>query len=327
MKLTREAKAGILIIVAIALFVYGYNFLKGSDIFSGKKKYYTIYKNVDGLLVSNPVQINGFKVGTVKSTRMLNDGTGRILVEISMDKTIDIPKNVVARIYSFDLLGSKAIKLDFTPSKELTKSGDTLHTDIEDDLKTSVDKRLGPLQKKAEGLISNIDSMMVVVNHILNRSAGENLEKSFESIRRSLETFERTSIRLDTLVKSQQYRISNIFGKIESISTNLAHNNDKITKVLHNFESISDSLAKSNLKSTVNNANKALADAAIIMTKIKKGEGSMGMLINNDSLYKKLDKSAEDLDKLLIDMKENPSRYVHFSVFGKKDKSKKTTKK
>jgi phospholipid/cholesterol/gamma-HCH transport system substrate-binding protein len=326
-KITKEAKAGILIVVAIALFVYGYNFLKGSDIFSSKKKYFAVYNNVDGLLVSNPIQINGYKVGQVKATKLLNDGTGRILVEFAVDKTLDIPKNVIARIYSFDLLGSKAIKLEFTPSKELTQDGDTLRTDKEDDLKTSVDKRLGPLQKKAEGLISNIDSVMVVINHILNRSAGDNLEKSFESIRRSLETFERTSIRLDTLVKSQQYRISNIFGKIESISTNLAHNNDKITKVLTNFESISDSLAKSNLKSTVNNANKALADAAVIMTKIKKGEGSMGMLINNDSLYRKLDKSAEDLDKLLVDMKENPSRYVHFSVFGKKDKSKNKTKK
>ncbi len=321
MKLSKEIKISLVMLVGIALFIFGFNYLKGSNIFTHQKTVYAVYTNVEGLLESNNVQLRGLKIGIIQKIALLpDDKTGRILVTMKIDNAVNIPTDSKAKIFSFDLLGSKAIGVEFGTASTYIKSGDTLRSEIEDDLKTTVDKRIAPLQKKAEGLISSIDSVMVVVQEVLNKDARHNLTKSFESIKRAIETFEKTSFRLDTIVVTQQYKLSSIFSKMESITSNLANNNEKITKVLNNFESISDSLAKSNIKTTIYNANVALRDASIILDKINKGQGTMGMLLNNDSLYRKLDASAKDLDELLKDFKENPKRYVHFSVFGKKEK-------
>jgi phospholipid/cholesterol/gamma-HCH transport system substrate-binding protein len=324
MKLSKEIKIGGVMLVAVALFIYGFNFLKGTNVCTNQKTIYAVYANVEGLLESNTVQLRGLKIGIIQKIELLpNDKSARILVIMKIDKDVNIPVDSKAKIFSFDLLGSKAIGMEFGTSSLFVKSGDTLKSEIEDDLKTAVDKRIAPLQKKAEGLISSIDSVMIVFQQVLNKDARRNLTKSFESIKRAIETFEKTSLRLDTLVVTQQYKISSVFSRMESITSNLANNNDRVTKILSNFESISDSLAKSNLKSTVNNANIALRDASVILDKINKGQGTMGMLINNDSLYRKLDASARDLDLLIKDIKENPKRYIHFSVLGNKEKKNK----
>lgn len=324
MTLSKEVKTGIVVVVGLSLFIYGFNFLKGSNLFKNQKTIYAVYTNVDGLLESNNVQLSGLKVGLVKSINLMpDDRQGRILVTMSVEDNVNIPSDSRARIVSSDLLGTKSIRFELGTSSSLVKSGDTLVSEREDDLRAAVDKRIAPLQKKAEGLIASIDSVMIVVQEVLNKDARQNLSKSFESIKRAIATFEKTALRLDTLVYSQQYKLSSIFSKMESISSNLANNNDKITKVLTNFESISDSLAKSKIKTTINNANEALSDVSKILAKINRGEGSMGLLVNNDSLYKKLDKSANELDLLMLDLRTNPKRYVHFSLFGRKDKSKK----
>ncbi|MBI2271374.1 MAG: MCE family protein [Bacteroidetes bacterium] len=324
MTLSKEVKTGIVVVVGLSLFIYGFNFLKGSNLFKNQKTIYAVYTNVDGLLESNNVQLSGLKVGLVKSIKLMpNDRQGRILVTMSVEDNVNIPSDSRARIVSSDLLGTKSIRFELGTSSSLVKSGDTLVSEREDDLRAAVDKRIAPLQKKAEGLIASIDSVMIVVQEVLNKDARHNLTKSFESIKRAIATFEKTALRLDTLVYSQQHKLSVIFSKMESITSNLANNNDKITKVLANFESISDSLAKSKIKTTINNANEALSDVSKILAKINRGEGSMGLLVNNDSLYKKLDKSANELDLLMLDLRTNPKRYVHFSVFGRKDKSKK----
>lgn len=324
MTLSKEVKTGIVVVVGLSLFIYGFNFLKGSNLFKNQKTIYAVYTNVDGLLESNNIQLSGLKVGLVKSIELMpDDRQGRILVTMKVEDMVNIPVDSRARIVSSDLLGTKSIRFELGTSTTMVKSGDTLVSEREDDLRAAVDKRIAPLQKKAEGLIASIDSVMVVVQEVLNKDARQNLTKSFESIKRAIATFEKTALRLDTLVYSQQHKLSSIFSKMESITSNLANNNDKITKVLTNFESISDSLAKSKIKTTINNANEALSDVSKILAKINRGEGSMGLLVNNDSLYKKLDKSANELDLLMLDLRTNPKRYVHFSVFGGKDKSKK----
>ncbi len=328
MKLSKEARTGIIVLTAIGLFIYGFNFLKGNDLFNRQTIVYAEYKNIGGLVESNPVTYNGFKVGLVKKIQLKKDDTsGKIIVAILIDKDVAITKTSIAKIASSGLLGSMEVQLTIRAGTELAQNGDTIVSAVEDNLQQKVDKQIAPLKAKAEALIGSIDSVMIVIQTVMNKDARDNLAKSFTSIKHSLETFEKTSLRLDTLVASQQYRITNIFAKIESIATNLANNNDKLTKIMTNFASISDSLAKANLTSTINNANLALADAAAIMDKIKKGEGSMGMLINNDSLYRKLDASAAGLDLLMEDLRLNPERYLHFSVFSKKDRNKPNPKK
>jgi phospholipid/cholesterol/gamma-HCH transport system substrate-binding protein len=322
LKISKELKVGILVTVAIGLFIYGFNFLKGKNLFSTERKFYAIYQNINGLVEANSVNINGFKVGQVRKIEFMPGNTGRILVTMAItNDNIRIPAGSVARIET-DLLGSASIQLLMGQGNIYAQSGDTLKADIEEDLKKAVDRRIAPLQAKVEGLIGSIDSVVVVVQAILNEDARTNLTASFEGIRNAIGTLEKTSLRLDTLIASEKHKLSSIFTKIESISSNIAANNDKLTNVINNFSAISDTLRKAKFRETIDNANNAIGQTASIIEKINRGEGSMGMLINNDSLYKKLDKSAADLDKLLIDLRVNPERYMHFSIFGRKDRNK-----
>jgi phospholipid/cholesterol/gamma-HCH transport system substrate-binding protein len=321
-KLTKEVKVGIVAAIAIGFFIYGFNFLKGKDLFSHQRKFYAVYSNIDGLVEANPLMVNGYKVGLVGDIELVDDTSNRILITLLLDKELNVPENSVARVVSSDFLGSKAVELILGNAKIYAQDGDTLQSDQEDNLKQSVNKAIAPLQKKAEGLIASLDSVMVVVQQVFNQNARQNLAKSFESIKLALTSLETTSYRLDTLVLSERMKISSILTKINVLATTLASNSDELSNVIKNFSSISDSIAKSNLTSAINNADAALTQASGIMTKINKGEGTMGMLINNDSLYRKLDKSAADLDKLLLDLRINPERYVHISVFGRKDKNK-----
>lgn len=322
MKISKEVKVGIVTTIAIGCFIYGFNFLKGKNLFSSQRKFYAVYNNIDGLVEANPLMVNGFKVGIVGKIALADDTTGNVIVTLILDNDVSVPQNSIAKVVSSDILGSKAVQLILGSGTDYAESGDTLASAQEDDLKTAVNKTIAPLQEKAVGLIASIDSVMIVVQQVFNESARQNLAKSFESIKLAITSLETTSYRLDTMVISEKAKISNILTKVNVLATTLANNSDKLGNVISNFSNISDSLAKSNLTSAINNADAALSQASQIMTKINTGQGTMGMLINNDSLYRKLDKSSEDLDRLLKDLRINPERYVHISVFGRKDRNK-----
>ncbi len=323
MKLSKEVKVGLTIIVAICFFIYGFNFLKGTNLFSKNKLYYATYAALDGVTESNPVMLNGFKIGQIKSLSLQNQGGYYpILVEFSLDKAIKVPKFSIAKVISSDLFGAKAIELILSDSKEFLENGDTLQTASEEDLKTAVDKRIAPLQKKAETLISDADSVMNSVNNVLDAKSQANLKSSIESIKLTFASLAKTATTLDGLLAVEQAKLAAILANVNSITKNLENNNEKLTHVISNFSNISDSLAKSNLKQVIENTNLVMTQTKDIMSKVNNGKGTMGMLINNDSLYVKLDKTVGDLDKLLIDLRKNPSRYVSVSVFGKKDKNK-----
>ncbi|MCW3102518.1 MAG: hypothetical protein JWO09_958 [Bacteroidetes bacterium] len=308
--------------VAIGCFLYGFSFLKGKNLFSTQRKFYAVYKDIDGLVEANPLLINGFRVGMVGEIQLSKDTSKSVIVTLILNDEVDIPRNSIAKVISSDILGSKAIQLEIGDSTILAQSGDTLRSASEENLKSSVNRVVAPLQKKASDLLSSIDSVMVVVQQVFNENARANLSKSFESIKLAITSLQNTAYRLDTLVYTEKAKISSILTKVNILAKTLADNSDKLGNVINNFSNISDSLAKSNITSAINNADVALSQASEILTKINKGEGTMGMLINNDSLYRKLDKSSEDLDRLLKDLRINPERYVHISVFGRKDRNK-----
>ena len=319
----KEVKVGIVVILAIALLVYGFNFLKGQNIFNKERKLYAVYPRIDGLIEANPLLLNGFKIGQVNKIELLpSDKKNMILVTFILSSDVKIPVQSVAKIFSSDLLGSKAVEV--IPSSQLlfVENGDTLVSQSDDDLKTAVNKQIQPLQKKAEDLISSIDSVMSVVKEVLNANVRQNLISSFESIKNTIIALERTTYQVDTLMGTERFAIASIIQKTNSIVDNIEKNNEKITQAINNFNSISDSLAKANLKKTVEETNIALAGVNKIVNQINSGKGTAGKLINSDSLYISLSKSSEDLDKLLKDLRINPERYVHISVFGRKDRNK-----
>jgi phospholipid/cholesterol/gamma-HCH transport system substrate-binding protein len=330
LKISKEVRTGIVVLIAIGIFIYGFNILKGRNLFSRTYSLYAIYHNIDGLAPTNPVQINGYKIGTVKDMDLLPDHSGRILVEITItEHDLKIAKGSMAEIVSLDLLGTKAISiraLDSVSGKAFTgfyKDKDTLIGQVQEGIKEGVTRTLAPLQVKAKELLNSIDSVMEIVTIVLNKDARNNLSKSFAHITGAMASLEKTALRLDTLVKGEKNRIHLIFVNIDHISAVLSENADKLGNIIKNLDAVSDSLARSKITSTISNANSALAHAASVLDKINRGEGSLGLLVNDKRLYNHLDSASVDLDKLFIDLNANPGRYVHISLFGGKEKKKK----
>lgn len=323
MKIRREVKVGVIVLVGIALLYVGVNYLKGVAIFSDQRTFYCVYDRIDGVQPSNPVVINGYIVGQVRSVELLPDTARSLLLEIVIkEKNLLIPIDSRARIQSSGLLGSKEIELQLGRSRVLAVSGDTLESRIETGLMESVNREILPLKLKTEELISDIDSMITIFQVILNEDTRDNLAASFKSISETLGSLEVTAFRLDTLVKDEKVKLSSILSHVESITGNLEANNEELTNVIENFSAISDSLLASNLKSVINNASDAMQEVNMITQKINTGEGTMGMLINNDSLYNQLSSASNQLDLLLEDIRVNPDRYVRVSVFGGKKERK-----
>jgi phospholipid/cholesterol/gamma-HCH transport system substrate-binding protein len=299
------------------MLIIGYNFLKGNAIFSSETVLYARYSHVDGLGVSKPVLINGYQIGRVDKLTLQSDGT--IIATLKIKGKYEIPKNSVAKLESIDLLGGKAIVMALGTGNIYAKDGDTLNANVAKGLLETVQ----PVQKKAELIIAKMDSILTSVNSILNPNFQKNVDKSFNSIASTLASLEATSKKVDNLVGSEGTRISSILANVEAISANLKNNNEKINGILNNIGSITDQVAAANFKQTIDNANKSMADLQAIVGKINEGKGTLGLLINDTKMYDNLNSASQNLDKLIIDLKENPNRYVHFSVFGggaKKDK-------
>jgi phospholipid/cholesterol/gamma-HCH transport system substrate-binding protein len=323
MKISKEAKIGLIVTVGIVLLVWGLNFLKGRDLFNSEKKIYATYDSVEGLSASNPVMVNGLKVGLIQSLSLL-EGSGRILVSMHITNKVHVPKNSIAEIFSTDILGSKGIRIVFGDAKEELQENDTLISNIQKSLTEEVSAQVAPIKAKAENLLSSMDSILLTLRAVFNDRTKHNLTKSFESITQSLASIERITGNLDTVLAGEG-KLRTIFTNLESITTNMRENNEKISNALNNFSAISDTLAKARLSKTMENARKTLEQTASVMDKINKGEGTLGQLAKNDSLYDNLNSTAHNLDMLVNDLRENPGRYVRVSLisFGGGGKKKK----
>lgn len=317
MKIKNETKVGILAAFAIALLIIGYNFLKGNSLFSSETVLYAKYTHVDGLAVSKPVLINGYQIGRVAALELQTDAT--IIATLKINGKYEIPKNTIARLEGTDLLGSKAIVLTLGNDKNFAQDGDYLQTNVEKGLMETFQ----PVQKKAELIITKMDSILSSINTILNPNLQKNIDRSFSSIAGTLTSLESTSKKVDALVGSESSKLSAILSNVEAITANFKNNGARIDAVMKNLNTMTDKVAAVNFEETVNNANKAMADLQGMINDLKNGKGTLGALLNDRQMYDNLTNASKNLDALMIDLKANPKRYVHFSIFGggnKKDK-------
>jgi phospholipid/cholesterol/gamma-HCH transport system substrate-binding protein len=318
--LRKEVKTGIIVVIALGMLVFGLNFLKGVDLFTHTKIVYAVYTDVQGVVPSNPIVVNGFHVGQIKKIEIEPNTSGRIVVTMQITNTeVKIPRNSVAKIYSSDFLGSKAIELDLGTGADLLKDGDTLPSSVEESIKETVDKQVLPLKKKVESLISSLDTTIGIIDGIFSKDTKDNLTQSIRSIRVSLQHIESTSVSVDQIMGTEKTHITSILENVNEITTNMARNSKSFNNMIANFSHISDTIAKANIKRVIQNADSSLYYTAQVMGRINRGQGSLGLLAKDTALYMRLSRSSEDLDKLMIDFKAHPKRYVHFSVFGKKD--------
>lgn len=314
MKLKREAKLALTAIAAVLILIWGINFLKGSSLFESKSTFYGVYNSVEGLKVSSGVVYRGYQVGQVISIRFTGERYDKVLVKFSVNKGLELPSNSLAMIQSADLMGSKVIDLIPGDSPVFAVSGDTLTSKVEQGLMEQVSQQMSPLKQKAERLLGSLDSVMVIVQGVFDEQTKKNLSNSFASIDRTLRNLEGASGNLDTLMQSESARISEILRNINSITANLSDNNEEISNILGNFSAISDSLRGASLHQMLNNVDNILGHVDTIFAKINRGEGTIGALVNDNDLYYNLNQVSENLNRLLVEFRYNPRRFINLSL-------------
>lgn len=307
MRLSKEVKTGILAIGAILLLIFGYSFLKGTNLLDKHREYYVKYDNVEGLAQAAPVTVNGLTVGKVLDISFVNE-KGLLVVKFSMEKDFEFSRNSIVRIYSAGLLGGKS--LGIFPQYDVNnvaKSGDTLKGDIEDGMLSAVTKALGPLEKKVNNTLATVDTLLLNVNAIVDEKTRQNLKDAIEHLNHTLNSFSGVSENLNQV-------LANNSGKLDNTFTNL----DRTAK---NLSKLTDSLAQLDTKKLAADLQETVDKLNSIVSDVDNGKGSIGKLLKDDKLYENLEGASRQLEQLLQDVKLNPKRYVHISVFGKKGKT------
>lgn len=301
----KELKVGILAIVAIGLLVFGYNFLKGNNLFNTSRTFYAVYDDVEGLSPSAPVTINGFQVGTVTDIDFIK--SGELLVTLNMNNDFNFSRNSKAKIYGGGLIGGKSVKIELEDDFEnVAKSGDTLQSSVEEGLIELVNEKLTPLKDKISRAVVEVDTLLKSVNYVFDIDTRNNLKQSFENLNETLSSLNSSASKIDNVLDSNEDHINSSIQKFSQTADNLSI--------------MSDSLSQIEFNKIAQNADKTLLNLKEISNKLEAGEGSLGKLLNDEQLYQNIENATKEMEELVRDIKMNPKRYVHFSVFGKNNK-------
>jgi phospholipid/cholesterol/gamma-HCH transport system substrate-binding protein len=322
-RISQEFKIGTLMILGIVLLVTGLNYLKGFNPMSKQMHLYAVYERIEGLAVSNPVLVNGFKVGQVTNVGFSDKGDGTLLVEFTIEESnLKVPIDSDAKIFSSDLFGTKSIKIEPGITEIYIQDGDTLVSSVEMDITETVRKELEPLRRKTEELIKGVDDILLNMKAVFEDDATQGLPAAFESMQRTLRTLEHTADNLDGLVEENRVIFTRVMTNVDALALNLSNNNRKIANIISNFSDLSDSLVTVDISNTMAKADKAIDEIAMMTSRINNGEGTLGQLMVNDSLYNGLVESNVEIQELLDDLQLNPWKYVRVSLFGRKQDAK-----
>ncbi len=306
MKISNEFKVGLLAVISILLFIFGYNYLKGNNLLKSSRTFYAVYDNVEGLSKSSPVTINGLQVGSITDIKFL-DSSGKLVVSMNINNDFDFPKGSVAKIYGGNLIGSKSMAIEPVYDQEgKALSGDTLVSKVDPGLLELVNNRLTPLQARVETAVSDVDTLVTSVNSILSSDTQRSIKQSFIDIRTTLNSLKNTTKNINDVVAENKQNINSSFVNINQTTENL--------------KNVSDSISRINIEKISNDLEESVANINAVTKKIDDKDGTLGKLVNDDQLYQNLEGASKELEELLNDIKTNPKRYVHFSVFGKKNR-------
>ncbi len=318
LKINNETKVGILTTVAIVLLILGFNILKGRSLFSNKKTIYAVYQQVNGLQPSNAVMVNGLAIGSVLSLEVMDKRAGRILVTLQINKDIEIPKNSVARISS-DLLGTRKVEIDFGNTDDVLKNKDTIYAAVDGSITDALKEQLSPLVKKLETTLGAVDTLLITVNSVFDTTTKNNLRTAIAGLNGTMNNLSMATRSINGML-AEEGKISGTFDNFAAVSENLKNNNDKISNILTNFDKASGSFANGQLDTTINQLRYTMERLNNVVAKVSSTDGTLGMLVNDRKAYNNLQSSLSSLNKLLEDLRYNPWRYVHLSVFGRKNK-------
>lgn len=310
LKRSKEIKAALFVLLGIFLFLIGFNFLNGTSLFKSENTLYAVYDQVEGLQSGTKVTVNGLTIGKVSSINFLPE-TDKILVSFTVRNDLQFSKNSVAELYEAGLIGGKSIAIIPVYDQEsFLASGDTLRSRIKPGLTDVVGSEIAPLQKKLDTVLSDADTLIGALNTILDDQAQSGLNEAFANLSTTVTNLNTISSDLSNILSSQ--------GKnINTTLENLAETSD-------NLNQITDSLSRANLKGVITKFESTATNLNLVLSSINRGEGSLGKLIQDDALYNNLEASTKEVELLIKDLKEHPKRYVHFSLFGKKETPYKT---
>ena len=304
MTLSKEIKAAIFVLTTIFLFIFGFNFLKGSSLLDKQKTVYAVYNEVDGLLVGANVMINGLSIGNVTDLDFLPNST-KIVVTLKVKDIINFSSNSSATIYETGVLGGLAIAIEPIFQKGMVvKSGDTLNSNIRPGLTELINRQIEPLQRKLESTLTSVDSIFSGASYVLNKETQNDIKESLNTLTSAVKAINNSSLIIEKTLTEKNSQINSSIDNIESITTNLSN----VSKELNNF----------GIAGVLSNLEKSVVGINLIVSNLNSDNSSLGKLISNDDVYENLNLSIESLNLLINDIKTNPKKYVHFSVFGRK---------
>ncbi len=313
--MNNATKVGIFSVITVVIFILGFYFLKGENLFIAKNKYYAVYDKVDGLYKSNQVVVNGYKIGLVSDMKY-NPSNGKITVEFTVDDDIPLPADSRAVILSTDFLGGKVLDIELGKSPKILDNLDTVQSAYQSDLLGGISEKLNPVMAKVGGVLGEMEITLREINSMFKSGEDASIRDAVANLNKSLAHIEKITKEFEVLAANGS--IQNSLKNIEGITGNLQKSNADISRLLKNVAEISDSVAAADLKGTILNARNAIAELQGIVGDINNGKGTVGKLIKDDKLYADLDSTVKSLDVLLKDVKANPYRYVNVSLFGGK---------
>ena len=304
MKLSKEIKAAFFVLTTILLFIFGFNFLKGSSLLDRQKTIYAVYDEVDGLLVGANVMINGLSIGNVTELDFLPNST-KILVTLKVKDKLNFSSKSTASIYETGVLGGLAISIEPIFEREsIVKTGDTLNSSVRPGLTELINRQIEPLSRQLQSTITSVDSIFTGASNVLNRQTQEEIKESINVLTSAIKAINNSSIIIEETLTAKSSQINNTIDNFEKISSNLSE--------------VSDELNSFGLSNLLSNLEVSVDGISSIVDKLDSDKSTIGKLINEDEVYNNLNSSIESLNSLISDIKENPKKYVHFSVFGRK---------
>ena len=308
MKISKEIRVAILAIAAFAILILGFRFLKGIDVLNSSNTYYAKYPKLNGLQVSNPVVINGFAVGRVSNISLLQGQNHQLVVQFEVRQDLKLGQGAVANLDTDGLIGGNILRLDVGNLDTPLQSGDTVAGVISPSL-------VGEVQSRAIPLLERLDTTALIINKILH-----NIEDQEDKIAAMASNLASATGALKGLLESTSANLESTIANLEVTTKALNDPENGVSGILTKLNNSATNLEKLDFAPTLQTLDSSLVALKAFTQKLNESQGTLGKLIEDDSLYNNLNAAVVSLDSLLMDVKDNPRRYVHFSVFGRKDK-------
>jgi ABC-type transport system involved in resistance to organic solvents, periplasmic component len=317
MKIPKEIKIAVLGIIAIVVFIAGYNFLKGSNLFSSTKVVFAEYDDAENVSPSSFVQLKGINIGSVSNLYLSKSNNGKVTIEMMLDKDVFIPEDSKAQIVTLDLLGTKAISILPGQSSVGLSHGKFLTGEVKEGAIDGLSEKAAPIMDQAKVTIGNLDHTITSINNILDENTQQSLKRSIAQLNQSMTDLNRLTHELN----AQKKVITNTLANFNSFSANLEKNNKTINSILSNAEKTTDKLSKVEIEQTVTELKSAIEKLKTTLDKVNNGNGSLALLMNDDKLYRNLKNTLSTANNLLYDINARPSRYINVNLIGRKQKN------